>query len=80
MKITIYSKPDCGACDFVKLWFDNREVKYEEVDAYEDEQAMEALQEHGFRGFPVTAIGSLDDAFIGFDLPRMEKAVEEYRS
>ena len=73
MKITVFSKPNCGACDFTKQWLDNNNVPYTAIDAYEDEQAMRELQAHGFMSFPVVTVGSFDNAWTGFEINRLEE-------
>ena len=73
MKITVYSKPNCGACDITKQWLDSNNVPYTAIDAYEDEQAMLGLQSHGFMSFPVVTVGSFDNAWTGFEISRLEE-------
>lgn len=72
MKITVYSKPNCGACDITKQWLDSNKVPYTAINAYEDEQAMRELQSHGFMSFPVVTVGSFDNAWTGFEINRLE--------
>ena len=72
-KVTIYSKPDCGACDLVKMWMDNNGVEYDAIDAFEDKQAMAELQSHGFMSFPVITVGGWSNSWIGYDLNKMEE-------
>lgn len=73
MKITVYSKPNCGACDITKQWLDGNNIEYEAIDAYEDEEAMKELQEHGFMSFPVVKVDTWDNAWTGFDINRLEE-------
>ena len=73
MKITVYSKPNCQACDLTKTWLDNNDVSYAAIDAYEDEQAMAELQKHGFMSFPVVTVNGFDRAWTGFELDRLEE-------
>ena len=72
-KVTIYSKPDCGACDLVKTWMANNSVKYDAIDAFEDKQAMADLAEHGFMSFPVITVGGWSNSWIGYNLNKMEE-------
>lgn len=72
MKVTVYSKPNCGGCDFTKQWLDNNNVPYESINAYEDEQAMAELQSHGFMSFPVVTVNGFDRAWTGFEIDRLE--------
>ena len=73
MKITVYSKPNCQACDLTKTWLDNNNVPYAAVDAFEDEQAMAEIQANGFMSFPVVTVGSFDNAWTGFEIDRLEE-------
>ena len=73
MKITVYSKPNCGACDITKQWLDNNNIPYTAIDAYEDADAMAELQSHGFMSFPVVTVGSFDNAWTGFEIDRLEE-------
>ena len=73
MNITVYSKPNCGACDITKQWLDSNNLPYESINAYEDEQAMAELQKHGFMSFPVVTVNSFDNAWTGFELNRLEE-------
>ena len=73
MKVTVYSKPNCGACDITKTWLDNNNVPYKAINAYEDADAMAELQSHGFMSFPVVTVGSFDNAWAGFEINRLEE-------
>ena len=73
MNITVYSKPNCGACDITKQWLDSNNLPYESINAYEDEQAMAELQKHGFMSFPVVTVNGFDRAWTGFELNRLEE-------
>ena len=73
MRITVYSKPSCQACDLTKTWLDSNNVPYTAVDAYEDADAMAELQSHGFMSFPVVTVGSFDNAWTGFEISRLEE-------
>ena len=74
MKVTVYSKPSCQACDLTKIWLDNNNVPYAAIDAYEDVDAMSELQSHGFMGFPVVKVGdSWDNSWSGFDYQKLNE-------
>ena len=73
MKLTVYSKPNCGGCDFTKNWLDENNVPYKAIDAYEDADVMAELQSHGFMSFPVVTGGSVDNAWTGFEINRLEE-------
>ena len=73
MKITVYSKSNCQACDLTKQWLDSNNVSYVAIDAYEDADAMAELQSHGFMSFPVVTVGSFDNAWTGFEIDKLEE-------
>ena len=73
MTIKVYSKPNCQACDLTKQWLDSNNVPYTAINAYEDEQAMQEIQTHGFMSFPVVTVGSFDRALTGFEIDRLEE-------
>ena len=73
MKITIYSKPNCGACDITKQWLDNNDIPYTAIDAFENVDAMAEIQSHGFMGFPVVTVDGWDNAWTGFEIDRLEE-------
>ena len=73
MKITVYSKPNCGACDITKGLLAQHDIEFEAIDAYEDEQAMAELQSHGFMSFPVVTVDGWDNAWTGFEINRLEE-------
>ena len=57
MKITVFSKPNCGACDITKQWLDNNDIEYTAIDAYEDADAMAEIQSHGFMSWRYQRLG-----------------------
>ena len=74
MKITVYSKPDCGACDTTKMWLDSNGIEYESINAFEDKQALIDLQEHGYMSFPVVKVGdNFDNVWTGFEINRLQE-------
>ena len=77
MKITVYSKPNCGACDYTKMWLDNHGIEYVAIDAYEDLEAMELIQEKGFMGFPVVSVDNFTKAWAGLDMDGLEGLLDE---
>ena len=64
MTITVYSKPACVQCTATTRALDARGLPYEVVDLTEDADAMERVQEMGYRQAPVVIAG--DDHWAGF--------------
>lgn len=68
---TVYSKPNCPACDATKRQFDKRGVAYEAVDITQDEAAFQLVRDLGHQQVPVVVAGT--DHWSGF---RPEKIKE----
>ena len=75
MKITVYSKPNCGACDITKQWLDSNNLEYTSIDAYEDEKAMAEIQERGFMSFPVVNVDDWERSWSGFDYQNLNELI-----
>ena len=76
--ITVYSKPKCVQCKMTKEFLKANNVKFEEVNVFEDEEALELIQLHGFQRLPVvTRNGSFDFAFSGFQIDLLDELVEK---
>ena len=72
-KITVYSKPNCGACELTKNWLKENNIDFTAVDASENQEAMDEIILHGFLGFPVVTVGNFDNAWSGFNYQRLEE-------
>lgn len=74
-QIKIYSTTWCGFCKAEKKFFDEKGVKYQDVDVEADEQAArEMVQLSGQMGVPFTVITHDDGrkvGILGFDQPRL---------
>lgn len=69
--VTVYSTTWCGFCKQAKKYFDNINVKYNDVNVEQDQAAAEQMvKESGQMGVPVIKIG--DDIVIGFDKPKID--------
>ena len=76
--ITVYSKPKCVQCEMTKEFLKANNVKFKEVNVFEDEEVLELIQLHGFQRLPVvTRNNSLDFAFSGFQIDLLEELVEK---
>ena len=64
MSITVYSKPACVQCTATTRALDARGLTYDVVDLTEDADAMERVQELGYRQAPVVIAG--EDHWAGF--------------
>ena len=76
--ITVYSKPKCVQCEMTKEFLKSNNVKFKEVNVFEDEEALELIQLHGFQRLPVvTRNNSFDFAFSGFQIDLLEELIEK---
>nr|DAJ33637.1 MAG TPA: glutaredoxin-like protein [Caudoviricetes sp.] len=76
--VTVYSKPKCVQCEMTKEFLKANNVKFEEVNVFEDEEALELIQLHGFQRLPVvTRNNSFDFAFSGFQIDLLDELVEK---
>lgn len=76
--ITVYSKPKCVQCEMTKEFLKQNNVEFEEVNVFEDEEALELIQLHGFQRLPVvTRNNSFDFAFSGFQIDLLDELVEK---
>lgn len=76
--ITVYSKPKCVQCEMTKEFLKANNVKFKEVNVFEDEEALELIKLHGFQRLPVvTRNNSFDFAFSGFQIDLLEELIEK---
>mgnify|MGYP001119338292 CR=1 FL=1 len=75
MKIKIYSMPNCPHCLLVKKFFQENNLKYQEVDVSNDrEAAAEMIEKSGQTSVPVIEING--KIIVGFNLPVIKKALK----
>ena len=56
-KITVYSKPNCVRCEMAKRYLQDKNVKFEVIDVFEDAEALAMLRDRGYAQMPVVDIG-----------------------
>ena len=71
--ITVYSKPGCGGCQFTKMWLEKNNIEFVEIDVTKDPQGMQDIKDYGFKSLPVVSVGSLDNAWTGYDEARLSE-------
>lgn len=70
--VTIYSTPTCHFCHAAKAFFDEHNVKYEDVNVATDlERRKEMVDMTGQMGVPVIRIE--DDVVVGFDEDKLRE-------
>lgn len=74
-EVKIYSKLNCPYCSMVKQFFKQNNIKYEEVDVSDNQEAaMEMVEKSGQTGVPVIEIDG--KIIVGFNLPAIKKALK----
>ncbi len=74
--IKVFTTPTCVYCHALMDWLDDQNIKYEEIDAVSNEEALEL----GISAVPVTLISDSEGKEIaritGFDRPALKKALK----
>ncbi|QPC46176.1 glutaredoxin family protein [Mangrovibacillus cuniculi] len=75
MTIIVYSQPDCPPCQLVKMYLNDRGIKFTEKNIREDQQAFKEVTEiYRASSTPVVAVNG--EAVIGFDLEKLTSLLE----
>ena len=78
MKITVYTKPECGQCENVKRWLTWAEIPFETLDGLEP-KTLKTIKGEGFASFPVVTIDdNFGNAFSGFNYERLKEIKEQF--
>lgn len=72
MNITVYTMPKCGACERTKMWLDEHDLVYDEVDITENGNAMQLVKSYGYNQAPVVSINYFEDSWSGFKQDKLE--------
>jgi alkyl hydroperoxide reductase subunit F len=78
MEIKIYSTPTCGYCKLLKQYLDEKGVKYEAIDVFENKEAAdEMVKKSGQQGVPVTIANKdgKEQIIIGFDKTKIDELI-----
>jgi len=71
-RVVVYSTPTCTYCNQIKKYFDEKGVKYRDIDVSKDQKAAEAMvKRSGQQGVPQTDING--QIVIGFDRIKINK-------
>ncbi len=74
MKVTVYSTPACPWCHRAKEFLKQHSIKFTEINVADDSKAAEEMiAKSGQMGVPVIDVDG--QIIIGFDKPRLEKAL-----
>ena len=55
-EITVYSKPNCVRCEMAKRYLNDKGVPFEEVDVFENAEALQMLRDEGYSEMPIVDI------------------------
>jgi len=79
MKVKVYSTEQCPYCHMAKDYLNAKGVEFEDINVGEDRDAAdEMIEKSGQMGVPVLDIGG--DIIVGFDVPRIDAALERLKS
>jgi len=71
-RVTVYSTPTCTYCNQIKRYFDEKGIKYRDIDVSRDQKAAEQMvKRSGQQGVPQTDING--QIVIGFDRMKINK-------
>ena len=71
--IKVYSKPNCVRCEMAKRYLQDKGVKFEEIDVFQEAESLAMLRDEGYSQMPVV---SMDGEFhTGFQPNLLAKAV-----
>jgi glutaredoxin-like YruB-family protein len=71
-RVTVYSTPTCTFCNQLKKYFDEKGIKYRDIDVSKDQKAAEEMvRRSGQQGVPQTDING--QIVIGFDRVKINK-------
>lgn len=77
MKITVFTKNECGICENVKRWLKWANVPYTEINVEENAEALNYVKEDlGYQAMPVIEIIDADGIkydFQGFNAEELAK-------
>ena len=78
--IKVYSKPNCMQCEMTKEFLKANNVKFEEMNVEENEEALEQIKASGLKRLPVVIVtknNSFECAFSGFQIDKLEWLVKK---
>ena len=79
MTVTVYSTTTCPFCTMLKDWLKEQNVEFEDFNVGTDQaKAQEMIDKSGQMGVPVSDIGGA--IIVGFDKPKLEKAIKELKN
>ncbi len=74
-KVKIYSTPTCPYCKMAKDFFNEKKIKFENIDVSSNTKAQKEMKKIS-RQLSVPVIVIDDKIFLGFDQEKIEKALK----
>lgn len=74
--ITVYTKPNCMACNFTKNFIQDNGIEAEFIDVTQDEKSLAYVKELGYNAMPVVYVDGQTHWF-GFRPDELEKLCKE---
>ena len=69
-RVIVYSTPTCSYCNMAKQYFQQKNVRFKDVDVSQNQAAARDLvRRTGQMGVPVIQVGS--EFVVGFDKPKI---------
>ncbi len=73
-KLTLFTRPDCPPCDWLKAWLRERNLEFEEHDVSSDRVAVfQMVRRYKSQSTPTLVIGN--QVLIGFEPEKIEAAL-----
>ena len=78
-KLTLFTRPDCPPCDWLKAWLRERDLEFDEYDVSTDKIAVFTLvRKYRSQSTPTLVID--DEPLIGFEPEKIEAALRKHSS
>lgn len=74
--ITVYTKPNCMACNFTKNFIIDNKIETEFIDVTKDEEALTYVKDLGYNAMPVVYVDE-NTHWFGFRPDELEKLCKE---
>lgn len=73
-KLTLFTRPDCPPCDWLKAWLRERHLEFEEHDVSTDQRAVfQLVRTYKSQSTPTLIVG--EQVLIGFEPEKIEAAL-----
>lgn len=74
-EVKVFSTPACPYCVTLKKFLNENEVKFEEIDVSQNQEALEEMKEKtGQMGVPVIEIG--EQVIVGFNKQKIKQLLD----